>query len=88
MHSQVTESKAPHAKCGGESEGGSDPGPFCPRTEGGLEIHTVNSRFGILRCHELEELQIHLALVLEVVGQVDRGHAALAELTLYRVTAF
>ena len=30
----------------------------------------------------LEDLEGDLTLVLEVVGQIDRGHAALTELTL------
>ena len=34
-----------------------------------------------------EHLDRHLAVVLEVVGQVDRGHAAAAELALEGVAA-
>ena len=36
----------------------------------------------------LQNLQTDLALVLEVVGQVDCGYTALAELTLDGVAAF
>ena len=36
----------------------------------------------------LEDLQRDLSLVFEVVGQVDRRHAALTELTLDGVAAF
>jgi hypothetical protein len=36
----------------------------------------------------LQDLERDLALVLEVVGQVDGGHAAFAELTLDGVSAF
>jgi hypothetical protein len=36
----------------------------------------------------LQNLQRDLALVLEVIGKVDRRHAALAELTLNGVAAF
>ena len=35
----------------------------------------------------LEDLEGHLAFVLDVLGQVDRGHAALTELTLDHVAA-
>jgi len=35
----------------------------------------------------LEDLEGDLAMVLEILGQVDGGHAALAELTLDRVAA-
>ena len=36
----------------------------------------------------LQDLEGHLPVVLEVIGQVDRGHAALTELTLDGVAAF
>jgi hypothetical protein len=36
----------------------------------------------------LQDLEGHFAVVLEVVGQVDRGHAALAQFTLDGIAAF
>ncbi len=36
----------------------------------------------------LQDLQCNLALVLQVIGQVDGCHAALAQLTLDGVAAF
>ena len=36
----------------------------------------------------LQDLERDLALVLQVVGQVYRGHAALTKLTLYGIAAF
>ena len=36
----------------------------------------------------LQDLESHLAIVLDVVGEIDRGHPAFAELTLDGVAAF
>jgi hypothetical protein len=35
----------------------------------------------------LEDLEGHLAVVLEIFGEIHRGHAALAQLALCRVAA-
>ena len=57
--------------------------------EVGRRLDLGEEPFGTDHCGQLglEDLQGDLAFVLQVVGQVDRGHPAFAELTLDRVAA-
>jgi hypothetical protein len=57
--------------------------------EAGGSLDLAEESVGTQRCGQLgpEHLDGHLAAMLQVVGQVDGGHATSAELALDRVSA-
>ncbi len=53
-----------------------------------LQVKRLPMKLGARFCiHQTSDLDSHLPAVLQVMGQVDRAHAAAAKLALHLVTA-